>query len=158
MLCWRRWEKATDWSRAENSAWKAGTKNSSNTICSVFFGFADVASKRPFRLESPVVIASISKPLVGTTAFRLSQKEKLDLLVLVSKYLPELLKGVLESGVPLKRAPTTQELLMHISGMRGSEAPGGRPWLASWTEGKLLGEVVQRDEVEFPFKAQRGEA
>lgn len=120
------------------------------------FGYADVATKRAFRLETPVVVASISKPLLGTTAFRLAEKEALDLSVPISEYLPEFEGRKLESGVLLKRAPTTLELFTHISGLRESEAKGGRPWYASWTEGRPLGEVVKRYAAEFRFKAQPG--
>jgi CubicO group peptidase (beta-lactamase class C family) len=120
------------------------------------FGFADLKSRTPFRVQTPVVIASISKPLLGTAAFRLSEQGKLNLAAPISEYLPEFASQTLESGVPLSRAPSTIELFTHTSGMRNSEAPGGRPWFASWTEGKPLAEVVKRYALEFRFKAQPG--
>jgi CubicO group peptidase (beta-lactamase class C family) len=48
------------------------------------------------------------------------------------------------------------ELFTHTSGLRHDEAPGGRPWFASWTEGKTLAQVVKRYALEFPFMAQPG--
>jgi CubicO group peptidase (beta-lactamase class C family) len=120
------------------------------------FGLADLKTKRPFRWDTPAIVASISKPLLGTTAFRLSEKEKLKLTVPISDHLPEFADRKLQSGALLKRAPTTLELFTHTSGIRESEAPGGRPWFASWTKGKSLAEVVKRYAVEFPFEAQPG--
>lgn len=118
------------------------------------FGFADMKSKKPFQIDTPVVIASISKPLLGTTAFRLSEQGKLQVAGPITDYLPEFADRKLESGVPLKRPPTMLELFTHTSGIRRSEAPGGRPWFASWTKGKQLGEVVKRYAEEFPFEAE----
>ena len=120
------------------------------------FGFADIRSKAPFRLDSPVVIASISKPLLGTAAFRLAERGKLNLSVPISKYLPEFESRKLESGVRLARAPTTIELFTHTSGIRNDAAPNGRPWFASWTKSKSLADVVKHYAAEFPFMAQPG--
>lgn len=120
------------------------------------FGFADLKSKEPFRVQTPVVVASISKPLLGTAAFRLSEQGKLNLAAPISEYLPEFTEQKLESGLPLSRAPTLVELFTHTSGMRNAEAPGGTPWYAAWTVGKSLAEVVQRYALEFRFEAQPG--
>jgi len=120
------------------------------------FGFSDIKSKTPFQLDTPAVIASISKPLLGTAAFRLAQQKKLDLSAPITKYLPEFANAKLESGDAISRAPTTLELFTHTSGIRHSEASGGRPWFASWTQGKPLGDVVKRYAKEFPFKREPG--
>ncbi|MDD2598467.1 MAG: serine hydrolase [Kiritimatiellae bacterium] len=120
------------------------------------FGFVDLESKEPFQVQTPVVIASISKPLLGTAAFRLSQQGKLNLTAPVSEYLPEFIGLRLESGLPVSRAPTMIELFSHTSGMRSFYAPGGTPWFASWTFEKPLAEVVKRYALEFRFEAQPG--
>jgi CubicO group peptidase (beta-lactamase class C family) len=120
------------------------------------FGFADVKTKKPFRVDTPGVIASISKPLLGTAVFHLVEAGKLDIAVPISIYLPEFKDLKLESGAPVARAPTLLELFTHRSGMRNSEAPGGRPWFASWTEGQPLSFVVARYARTFPFKAAPG--
>lgn len=91
------------------------------------FGFADLESKRPFQVDTPVVVASISKPLLGTVAFRLHERGKVKLADPISESLPEFAGRDLESGEPLKRAPTTLELFTHTSGIRQSDVPGGRP-------------------------------
>ena len=120
------------------------------------FGFTDLESRAQFGVDTPVVTASISKPLLGTVAFRLAEEGKLDLSKPISKFLPEFKDAVLESGAALARAPSTLELFAHTSGMRPDEAPDGRPWFATWTRGKPLAEVVRRYAVEFPFEAQPG--
>ncbi|MEM7144428.1 MAG: serine hydrolase domain-containing protein [Verrucomicrobiota bacterium] len=120
------------------------------------FGYADLKTKTPFKKNAPVVIASISKPLLGTAVFRLAQAEELNLETPVSTYLPEFADLKLESGQAASRAPTLTELLSHTAGIRASKAEGGRPWLASWTHGKSLAGVVTRYAREYPLRAQPG--
>ena len=120
------------------------------------FGYADIASKKPYQIDTPCVVASISKPLLGTAVFHLAERGEVDLEVPVTKYLPEFEGAKLESGELLMRAPTLIELFTHTSGLRFDEAPGGRPWYASWSHGKPLSFVVGKMAREFPFKAQPG--
>lgn len=120
------------------------------------FGFADLQSKTPFEFDTPAVIASISKPLLGTAAFHLAESGRLNLSIPVSDFIADFDKAALESGDLLLRAPNMLELFTHTSGIRSDEARGGRPWFASWTKGKSLGQVVRRYALEFPFKAQPG--
>lgn len=127
-----------------------------NVIFEEGFGYADVASKRPFTINTPVIIASISKPLLGTAAFRLQEQGKINLSAPITDYLPEFSGRRLENGSPLDRPCSTIELFAHTSGIRHSEAKGGRPWFALWTAEKPLSEVVTRDAREFPFEAQPG--
>ncbi|MGD1979884.1 MAG: serine hydrolase domain-containing protein [Akkermansiaceae bacterium] len=127
-----------------------------NVVFQKGFGFADLKNNTPFQVGTPVVVASISKPLLGTVAFRLSEQGKVNLAAPISESLPEFSDRKLESGALLNRAPTTLELFTHTSGIRQSESPGGRPWFATWTKGKPLEEVVKRYAAEFPFEAQPG--
>ena len=120
------------------------------------FGYADIESQIPYEMDMPAVIASISKPLLGTVAFRLAEAGKLDLARPISEYLPEFEDSRLESGEPLERAPTTFELFTHTSGMRPDKAEGGRPWFAKWARGKSLEEVVRQFATEFHFKTRPG--
>jgi CubicO group peptidase (beta-lactamase class C family) len=120
------------------------------------FGFADIETKRPFRLDTPVVVASISKPLMGTAAFRLAERGKVNLQEPVSRYLPEFKTPSLESGKSLERAPTMAELFTHSAGLRADDSPGGRPWFSSWIAGKSLEEAVGRFAKELPFKSPPG--
>lgn len=120
------------------------------------FGYSDLESKTPFPADAPVIIASISKPILATAAFRLVEKDKLDMAAPISTYLEKFKNSKLESGEPLNRPPTIGELFTHTSGMRNDEAPGGRPWFRTWVKGKPLSEVIDRFATEFPFKAQPG--
>lgn len=122
------------------------------------FGYADIRSKVPFRVDTPVVIASISKPLLGTILYRLAESDELDLAIPISEYLPEFSDRKLESGDLVKRAPSVKELLTHTSGLRASGAPGGRIWFQEWTQGKTLEYVVKKVAHDIPFKSQPGTA
>lgn len=120
------------------------------------FGYADLNEKIPFQVDTPAVIASISKPLLGTAAFRLAEHGNLNLTQPISEYIPEFQKAKLETGAVSKRAPTMIELFTHTSGLRFDDAPEGRPWFAKWTKGKPLAQVVERYARDFPLKAQPG--
>lgn len=126
------------------------------TVFQAGFGFADLKTKEPFGVETPGVIASISKPLLGTAVYRLVEAGELDVGIPISRYLPEFGNLKLEDGAPANRAPTMTELLTHTSGLRGDYARDGRPWFASWTRGQSLSEVVARYAREFPLKSQPG--
>ena len=120
------------------------------------FGYADIKSKKPFPSDAPVVIASISKPVVGTTLYRLMELGKLDVADPVAKHLPKMKKATLESGEPLVRSPTITELLTHTAGLRFDSAPKGRIWFQDWVRDQTLEYVVDRVITEFPSKAQPG--
>lgn len=120
------------------------------------FGYADLEAKIPFKVDTPAVVASISKPLLGTVAFRFAERGELKRSAPISEVLPEFAKSQLESGKILERAPTLTELFTHTSGLRNDEAKGGRPWFATWTKGKPLEDVVKHYATEFPFKAEPG--
>lgn len=120
------------------------------------FGFADVESKRAFAVNTPAVIASISKPIIGTTMFRLADAGAADLAAPITEYLPEFTERKLTTGAPLNRPPTINELLTHSSGIRHDSAKGGRIWYQEWTRNKTLEEVMTRVAKEFPFVSQPG--
>ncbi|MEM7390920.1 MAG: serine hydrolase domain-containing protein [Verrucomicrobiota bacterium] len=120
------------------------------------FGFADIESKTPFGVDSPVIIASISKPLLGTAAFRLAEQGRLNPEAPITAYLPAFADRKLESGEPLIRPPTTIECFAHTGGLRPAAAPGGLPWFSRWTQDVPLAVVVSRYAEDFPFKTQPG--
>ncbi|MCC9603199.1 beta-lactamase family protein [Stieleria sp. JC731] len=123
----------------------------------VAFGYADRESHRPFEIDTPVVIASISKPILSTLLHHLVDQDKLDLDAPIAEYLPEFSSCRLESGALLDRSPTTTELITHTSGIRPDEAADGRVWYQSWTADQSLEYVVKRIADDFPFKHQPGE-
>jgi len=120
------------------------------------FGFSDLKPKTPFPADAPVVIASISKPLLATTAFRLVAQDKLDMSKPISDYLEKFQNLKIESGENAHRAPTIEELFTHTSGLRDDDAPSGRPWFRTWVKGQSLAQVTDRFALEFPLKAQPG--
>jgi len=121
------------------------------------FGYADIKSKTPFEINTPVIVASISKPILGTAIHKFSESGKLDLKAPITNYLPEFKGATLESGAPISRAPTMVELLTHSSGLRNDEAPKGRIWYQDWTHNQPLKMVISKVAEDFPFKAQPGE-
>lgn len=120
------------------------------------YGHCDAESKRPFEVSTPVVIASISKPILGTTLFRLVDQDKLNMADPISAMLHEFSNCQMESGARITRAPTTTELLTHMSGLRFDRAEKGRIWFQDWTKGQTLEHVVKRVAKEFPFKTEPG--
>ena len=80
------------------------------TLLRAAYGFADVAAKRPLRVEQPFYVASIAKSLTAACVVTLAQLGKLSLDDEVTKHvpgLPEHCKGI-----------TLRHLLHHRSGLR----------------------------------------
>ena len=120
------------------------------------FGFADVKSRTPFELETPGIVASISKPMMGTVAFCIAEKGDLELDRPIDAYLPAFKNSKLIDGASLARAPTMLEFFRHRAGTRRDDDKAGRPWFADWTKGQSLAVVVDRYAQEFPFRSQPG--
>lgn len=93
---------------------KAGKPIYSRTI-----GFADIEAKTPATLETPYVIASISKWLTSTAILKLAEAGKLDLDAPISTYLPDYRA---DTGAKVK----LRHLMTNISGV-----PNG---FATWTK------------------------
>jgi CubicO group peptidase (beta-lactamase class C family) len=96
------------------------------------FGVASPTTKKPFTIDAPVRIASITKPIVATGIIALAADGKISLDEPVSTWLPEFRNIQLTSGKPAKRAPNIRELLSHTGGVIADDAPQGRPWLKTW--------------------------
>ncbi|WP_149499363.1 serine hydrolase domain-containing protein [Roseiconus lacunae] len=120
------------------------------------FGYADIETKRPYLVDTPAVVASVSKPILGTLLHRLADQKIVELDAPIDRYIEEFKDCQLETGEPIKRAPTLTELLTHTSGLRNDEAPGGRVWYQPWATNQPLEFVVRRIATEFPFKRQPG--
>jgi len=95
------------------------------TVLHSGFGYSDLAKKTPFPKNAPVVVASISKPLLGTAIFHLADAGKLDTNSPITRHLPEFEKLKLESGEPAGQPPTLQQILTHTSGMRNDTGSSG---------------------------------
>lgn len=120
------------------------------------FGFSDVKSQKPFTVDTPGVIASISKPMQGTVIFKLVEQGKLEMDRPIDTYLPKFGEAKLVSGKTIPRAPMLKELLTHTSGTRRDDDPQGRPWFADWTKNQPLAVVVDRYASDYPFKTAPG--
>lgn len=120
------------------------------------FGFADIQSKRPFEIQTPAIVASISKPMLGTTLFRLSETSQFKLTAPITDFLPEFKNRKLKSGELLVRPPSLIELLTHSSGLRSDNAKLGRIWFQDWTRDQKLEDVVRKVARDFPFASQPG--
>lgn len=88
-------------------------------IYSRIIGFADIEAKTPATLETPYVIASISKWLTSTAILKLTEAGKLDLDAPISTYLPDYRA---DTGAKVK----LRHLMTNISGV-----PNG---FATWTK------------------------
>ena len=93
---------------------KAGKPIYSRTI-----GFADIEAKKPTTLDTPYVIASISKWLTSTAILKLVEAGKLDLDAPISTYLPDYRA---DTGGKVK----LRQLMTNISGV-----PNG---FSTWTK------------------------
>ena len=73
-------------------------------------GLADTAPPRPMRPDTPLAIASLTKPLTAALAVALAQEGRLSLDDRLSRWVPEF---------PNARAITLRQLLSHTSGLSG---------------------------------------
>ena len=78
-------------------------------------GYADVENAIPCRPNTPMRIASISKPLTAVALLQLWQKGLVDLDAPVQKYVPEFPKKEYKGE---KVVVTTRQLLSHMAGIR----------------------------------------
>jgi len=83
-------------------------------------GLADVAAKKPMTPDTLFWIASMTKPITGTTILMLQDEGKLNVADPVAKYLPEFANLKTPSGKPANL--TISQILTHTSGL--GEASG----------------------------------
>ena len=103
------------------------------------YGYLDPQKTKPMPKDARFRIASMTKPIVATTAMMMVERGKLALMDPISKYLPEFKDMKVEvpkadgSGyqiVPAARPITVQDLLRHTSGFTyGSGLPDARAGL-----------------------------
>jgi CubicO group peptidase (beta-lactamase class C family) len=85
------------------------------TLC---IGYADVAQKRPIKMDNVYMQCSQTKGFCGVTIAKLVEEGKLSLDDPVSKYLPEYADIRMRDGSRPKRELTLRDLLSHTDGMR----------------------------------------
>lgn len=104
------------------------------------FGEADLLTKRPFVVDAPCYIASLTKPHTATLLVSLEEKGHLKLDDPVDVYLPEF-QGIRVRGKgAVARAPTLRECLSHTAGFPGNEERRANG--ESMMKLQTLGEVV----------------
>jgi arylsulfatase A-like enzyme/CubicO group peptidase (beta-lactamase class C family) len=84
-------------------------------------GVADLETKRPFAVDSPCRIASLTKPHTATLLILLEEKGFLKLDDPVDLYLPEFHGLRIRDKGKSTRAPSIRECLSHTAGFSGSK-------------------------------------
>ncbi|MDP7051844.1 MAG: serine hydrolase domain-containing protein [Verrucomicrobiota bacterium] len=95
------------------------------------YGVLHVKTTKSWESNTPVFIASITKPITATLVAILVEEKKLSFDDPISKYIPEYLKLKLRDGSRV-RSPTIAECLSHTSGFTGgnmSDLPRDSPIL-----------------------------
>lgn len=87
------------------------------------YGMQDIENNRPMQFNTIFRLASMTKPLTSVAVMMLVEQGKLHLDDPASKFIPELaytkVYGAEGKLVPLARAITIKDLLMHTSGLAG---------------------------------------
>src|SRR5687767_4929990 len=87
-------------------------------------GYADVAAKRPMRLDTLFWIASMTKPVTGVAILMLQDEGKLTVADPVAKYLPEFANLKTPSSKPAN--VTIAQILTHTSGLGEAAGPAAQ--------------------------------
>jgi len=124
------------------------------------YGFLDANKTKPMPKDARFRVASMTKPIVATTAMMMAEQGKFSLLDPISKYLPEFKNMTVEvkkadgSGyelVPAARPITIQDLLRHTSGFTyGSSLDASRATLRdAYYKGRIeqIGGGIPGDEM-----------
>ena len=88
------------------------------TVFQQSYGALHTGSDKPWKNNTPVSIASITKPITATLVAILVEEKKLSFDDPISKHIPEYSKLKLRDGTSV-RSPTIAECLSHTSGFPG---------------------------------------
>lgn len=91
------------------------------TVFREAFGVADLATGRPFTVDAPCRLASVTKPFTATLFARLVEEGRLAWDDPVDKFLPEFAALEVRGQGRAKRAPLIRELLSHTAGFPGND-------------------------------------
>ncbi len=91
------------------------------TIFREAFGVADLATGRPFTVDAPCRLASVTKPFTATLFARLVEEGRLAWDDPVDKFLPQFAALEVRGQGRAKRAPLIRELLSHTAGFPGND-------------------------------------
>lgn len=84
-------------------------------------GLADIGKSREMKSSNLFAIASMTKPIVGTSIMILQDEGKLSVNDKVSKYIPAFADVKLKSGDAPKREITILDCITHTSGLAGQQ-------------------------------------
>ncbi len=93
-------------------------------VFAVSRGHADMATERLFTEDTPLRIASMTKPILATAALVLVHRRAVDLDVPVDRWIPELSSLEVRNRWGKVPAPTLRQLLTHTAGLPGNAAKG----------------------------------
>ena len=110
------------------------------TVFREAFGVADLATGRPFTVDAPCRLASVTKPFTATLFARLVEAGWLAWDDPVDKFLPEFAKLEVRGQGRAKRAPLIRELLSHTAGFAGNDER--RSGAVEISPGSTLAEVA----------------
>jgi CubicO group peptidase (beta-lactamase class C family) len=91
------------------------------TVFREAFGVADLATGRPFAVDTPCLLASVTKPFTATLFARLVEAGWLAWDDPVDKFLPQFAALEVRGQGRAKRAPLIRELLSHTAGFAGND-------------------------------------
>lgn len=100
------------------------------------FGVADLETKKPFSLDAPCRIASVTKPHTSTLMAMLVEDGKLAWDDPIDKYLPAFAGVQVRGKGAANRTPKVRELLSHTAGFPGQSALESGEWKLK-TDGTL---------------------
>ena len=92
------------------------------------FGLASLETGKPFTIDAPCRIASVTKPHTSTLIAMLVEQGKLSWDDPVDKYLPSFAGIAVRDKGPTTRTPKVRELLSHTAGFPGQPAIDAGRW------------------------------
>lgn len=97
------------------------------------FGMASLETAKPFTIDAPCRIASVTKPHTSTLIAMLVEQGKLSWDDPVDKYLPSFAGIAVRDKGPATRTPKIHELLSHTAGFPGQPAIDSGRWTIKTT-------------------------
>jgi CubicO group peptidase (beta-lactamase class C family) len=107
-------------------------------------GVMDLQSKQPMSTASMFRIASMTKPVIGTSVMMLIEEGKLHLNDPVWQYIPAFKTMNVAGGEPAKRAITIKDLLTHVSGLGSGPISTAAIEKVGRKEGETLADYIPR--------------
>lgn len=121
------------------------------------YGFANLESKRPQRVDDLFNLGSTSKPLAMTTIMTQIAEGKLSLEDSIARWYPQYAAAKLVSGTAAKRLPVVREMMSHVSGTFANKCGNRRDLFLLYRFGHTLKESADAIAAK-PLVSQPGES